>query len=335
MDFAPPASADDARKHLAGLNDLAWAIGVLSAAYEAGLFDHLREPRDVAEIARLAAMPESVVSGILDVLSALGLVERTGSQAVSTTGIRELFANGVPRTTMSDLGSALRQTAHLAQAARNKAVRAGWHFTDPEILEAQGVTSGQFTDRILNVLAPQAPGLADALGKPGARFLDVGTGCGHISIEMCRRRDGLFAVGLEPAPAPMERARANVAAAGLEGRVELRAQRVEDLADDASFDFTWFPTPFFPAALLERGLSRVFTALKPGGWVLLPAVHATGPDLNSAVMRFLNAVWGGDPLSLPDLRAIAERVGFSEIVTPGGPPGSPMKPLLARRPPGA
>jgi predicted ATPase len=72
--------------------------------------------------------------------------------------------------------------------------------------------------------------------------------------------------GLEPQDAPMAEARRNVTAANLGDRIELRAQRIEDLADREAFDLVWLPQVFLPREVLERGLRRALAALRPGGW---------------------------------------------------------------------
>jgi len=46
----------------------------------------------------------------------------------------------------------------------------------------------------------------------------------------------LRVIGLEPQDAPLAEARRNVAAAKLGEHIELRAQRIEDLADREAFD---------------------------------------------------------------------------------------------------
>ena len=63
---------------------------------------------------------------------------------------------------------------------------------------------------------------------------------------MCRLFPTVRAVGLEPAQAPLALARRNVAGAGLEDRIELRGQRVEELADEEAFDVAWLPRASCP-----------------------------------------------------------------------------------------
>ncbi len=103
-------------------------------------------------------------------------------------------------------------------------------------------------------------------------------------------------VGLEPQDAPLAQARRNVTAAKLEDCIELRAQRIEDLADREAFDLVWLPQAFLPREVLERGLRRAWAALRPGGWSLLLAFSTPGMNLHAALLRLANVTYGGDPL---------------------------------------
>ena len=114
------------------------------------------------------------------------------------------------------------------------------------------------------MLFPHVPGLLDRLGSEAGAFLDVGAGVAAVSIAMCRQYPAIRAVGLEPASAPLELARRNVAAAGLNERIELRDRRVEELDDEAAFDVAWLPASFLPADTLATALGTVHRALRPG-----------------------------------------------------------------------
>src|SRR5687767_11479841 len=49
---------------------------------------------------------------------------------------------------------------------------AGWHHTEPEILQAGGDTSAGFAQGLTRMVAPALEGLSERLGRPGASFLD-------------------------------------------------------------------------------------------------------------------------------------------------------------------
>ncbi len=67
-------------------------------------------------------------------------------------------------------------------------------------------------------------------GQPAARILDVGCGWGSFALHAARRY-GVGVVGVTLSPAQAKSARARVAAAGLEDRVEIRVQDYRDVRD--------------------------------------------------------------------------------------------------------
>jgi SAM-dependent methyltransferase len=176
---------------------------------------------------------------------------------------------------------------------------------------------------------PHAAGIPERL-EGGASFLDVGAGVGGVAIDMCRRFPRLRAVGLEPLEAPLALARANVAAAGLEERLELRQQLVQELDDVDAYDIAWLPLNFLPTAVLAEALERVGRALRPGGLLLLATLGGGGDDLRSAAARLRSVLWGGDALEPERVVALLEAAGYKDIAVLDRM-ASGLRPLTARR----
>lgn len=142
------------------------------------------------------------------------------------------------------------------------------------------------------------------------RVLDVATGTAGVALQLARRTPALVA-GLDLTEAMLRRGQANVAAAGMQERVELTAGRAERLPfPDDTFDaltFTYLLRYVADPAATLRELGRV---LKPGapmasleflvprhafwrGWwwlytrLVLPVAGALGGRHWIAVGRFL------------------------------------------------
>ena len=103
------------------------------------------------------------------------------------------------------------------------------------------------------------PALAEQLAGE-ARILDVGTGTGWLAIALAQAYPEAPVVGIDIFTPALELARANVSAANLDGRVELREQDALALADTAEFSVVWLPLPFLPAAIVPAVLEAVRAA---------------------------------------------------------------------------
>jgi hypothetical protein len=118
---------------------------------------------------------------------------------------------------------------------------------------------------------------------------------------------------------------------GLAERVQLRCQGVEELEDEEAFDLAWLPLPFIPPAAVREGLPRVLRALRPGGWLLLPAA-AVEPGAGGEIARWQVHVFGGTLLSDHERTELLRAAGFESPAPVSTPPGA-LPPLVAARRP--
>jgi SAM-dependent methyltransferase len=316
--------------HIAGLIDATWAFSALAAASEIGLLVALVPSCTAAEAAARSGIPSDLATALLDVLLALGLADRDAGRYQATPAFQAFLAATSPDDLLPWLRSQHLQSRQMVDGARHGDLRPGWTHTDPELLQAQG-RSGRAATRELAKVFPLLPGLHERLQAPGATFLDVGLGVGIVSIELCRIYPALRVVGLEPGEAPAWEARRNIAEAGFADRIAVQSQRVEALTDQAAFDLAYFPQVYMPLDVVRVGLQRVYDALRPGGWITVVAISATGDDLHAGTARLVNILWGGSPLSAEEVADMTRAAGF-EAVQIGGAPGSVVKGIGGRRP---
>ena len=197
------------------------------------------------------AAPE-VQAALDEVVAALGLTDALESAspaelAAALAPIRALFLQA------NDL---------LTDPARAP----GWSYTDADVLESLGRTSAGFAGVLRDTVAPQLDGLEERLAAEGASFLDVGVGVAGLAIAMAGQWPNLRVVGIDPWEPSLALARANVSAAGLDDRIELRGARAEELDDRHAFDLAFLPAPF--------SLGRCSTA--PWGACGRPSAPAAG-----------------------------------------------------------
>lgn len=241
---------------------------------------------------------------------------------------------------LSDLS--LEQAAVLANTARGYFQQAadlvehpdrplGWMHADPSMLRSQGQGSAALA-AVFAMLAPTLDGLAEALDRPGATFLDVGSGIGALSVALCRRWPQVRVVGLEPWDVPMVLAEANVAASGFENRIDLRPIGIADLADEGAFDAAWLVTPFFPAEVVPVALARSLAALRPGGWVLFGLWAGPEGLLARECQRLRVLRWGGHPFEPEEAAAMIRQAGFDDVRALDRTWPAPVELVVGRRP---
>jgi 2-polyprenyl-3-methyl-5-hydroxy-6-metoxy-1,4-benzoquinol methylase len=325
--------AQEVRQRILELSTSVWAFGALSFALEAGVLDKLSTPSTAGQISHRTGIPEELVNGVLDVLVALGLGTTDEHGFVASPGLVTITSGRAKELLAADLRSTRLQTAELVErATRGTIALDGWSYSDPDLLEAQGVRSAEMVVPWVERLFPKLEGLSERLREPRARFLDVGSGVGQLTIEMCRRFPNLQAVGIDPFETSLTLARRNVAEAGFADRIELRPQRVQDLTDDRCYDLAWVPVMFMPADVAAQGLRRVRTALRPGGWAVLGTLAVEGAEIQPAVLRLVSLLYGSGRLLPEHAAAMLTAAGFENVLAPAAMPGVAGRTIVGRRP---
>ncbi len=111
------------------------------------------------------------------------------------------------------------------------------------------------------------PQLAADLGR-GGRVIDVHCGGGRWLIAMARRFPELTLLGVESEPDSVARARANVAAAGLADRIEIRDAPVTELGT-GPYVLVYFQYALHQLSDPAAVLSAAWAALAPGGRIVV------------------------------------------------------------------
>ena len=191
---------------------------------------------------------------------------------------------------------------------------AGWDGQDAQLVLEQGRGSARVAE-LLDELLAQMPAPRAAFRGGTGRFLDVGVGVAAISVAMCRKFPGSRAVGLDVVPEVLELARAEVADANMDDRVELRLTSVADLIDEATYDLAWLPQPFIPRPAFEAGLGAVFRVMRPDGWLVAPLM--TPPDeadgFERAVRIHAAHLLGGGPIDTSEAEVLLTDAGWVDV----------------------
>jgi hypothetical protein len=233
-------------------------------------------------------------------------------RVVSALTVPGLFDDLDETERQSMIGTVTAFFMQALELIENPGRSGGWVYTDPEVLQSQGQSSGGVPPLIARV-APSLDGLDEALARDGARILDIGSGVAALSISCCRVWPAASVVGVDPWEPAMKLAATNVAEAGLEDRITLRAVPIEDIADVDAFDLAWMPAPFLPRSALGSGVPVVARSLHPGGWLILGRYAAPQEPLPEALAELRTVRGGGTPLSDDEAVALLERGGLVNV----------------------
>ena len=134
-----------------------------------------------------------------------------------------------------------------------------------------------------------------------------------LAIEAARTWPALRVVGIDPWEPSLNLARQNLADTGMASRIELRAQRLQDIPDRDAFTLAWLAGPFLPPQIIATALATVRNALKPGGWLVF-GLFASPPDPLGQALTALKVVRsGGHPWSNEDVESQMRDAGFEGI----------------------
>jgi SAM-dependent methyltransferase len=286
------------RATLSRLHDATWTATALALA--------LRDPSAVDPALRAEAER---------VMAALGLTDEVAAVLADGTAV----------------GAAAEAAAAVLQGAAVLSGTSAWRQQDDEALLAQGRASAQAALMFKMFVVPSLDGLEDLINAEGALMLDVGVGVAAMAIEYCRAFPTLRVVGLDVFPRALALARANVAEAGLEDRIELREQDVATLTDENSYELAWLPAPFVPPAPLREGLVRMAACLRPGGWLVIGHGRFRGEAVDDALSRLKTTAFSGTPLTDDEAQTLLRDAGLASVSTLPTPPGAPAL-TVGRRP---
>jgi hypothetical protein len=304
-----------------------WALSALRVAVEHGLIASLADaPRDAKTLADSARLHPTIVNRVLDVLVAYGLLVREGDAYALTEQGRKQAARG--DALRADVAVTFGQTRALVEEARRGTLVPGWRHVDPEVIRSQATLSHDMSLKSARPMVEAWPEVGALLGRDGAVLVDVGVGGAGGAIGWCKAFPKLRVVGIDPLPAALMEARANVATNNLGHRIELRAQRGEELTDVRAFDIAFVPAKFMDDRGFEATLAKLRKALKEDGAVLAPAWHDVGEPRASAVSRLRTELWGAGPRTAETVTKMLERAGFRDIRV--GPAIGDMLPMAAR-----
>lgn len=313
---------------LAEACDMLWALSSLRVAVETGMIGSLASgPRTTDALAKVSRLDATMTTRIADVLVAYGIFVRDGeAYALSEMG-RAQAARG--ESLRADIAVTFGQTRALVEEARRGTLSAGWRPFDPEVVRSQAQLSYQMSFAMVPMMKKGWPEVHAILEREGAVFVDIGVGGAGGACAIAKQFPKLRVIGIDPLPAALVEARANVIAHGLTDRIELRAQSGDELTEENSIDVAFLPSKFFGDEALTATLRALSRSLKPHGAIMAAAWRDVGEPHAAAVSKLRTECWGAGPRTTEQVTAMLNDAGFKKIAL--GPSTGSIVPILAQR----
>ncbi|MDD4016713.1 MAG: methyltransferase [Kiritimatiellae bacterium] len=295
---------------------------VVIAAAELDVFTILHaRPMAAARLALRVKGDVRAVSVLLDALAALGLLDKSaGAEPVYSVpqAVAEVLADGGQQCVLGmvrHLGNCLRGWGQLAGVVlRGKPAN-----RRPSVLGAGGDLVS-FIRAMHEVSGPLAMPLVAGLGElTFTHLLDLGGASGTWSIPFLRLNPGACATIMDrPEVIPM--ARRLMRKAGLTDRARLFPGDFMKSALPEGADLAWVSAIIHQNSRAQnrRLFAKVFSALEPGGLILIRDIVMDGSRLRPAAgamfaVNMLVNTPGGGTFTLGELRDDLSAAGFSKV----------------------
>ena len=262
----------------------------------------------------------------LDALSALGAELRLRREGGSIPAEVQIRLKDVMRVVdplaLSDLSPEDEATAlaiieslfrQAVDLLHNASRAPGWFYTDPKIINGQGMTSRTFV-RVFETVGAEVSDFKATLDRPGI-FLDVGTGAALLAIEVARRWPTWKVVAIDRWKPALELAQENIDRNGCSEAIELKHCDLMQLDVEKKYSLAWLPGPFLPKNSVLMSLERVKKSLVPGGWVVFSLFSPPNDSFGEAIAALRVTRNGGHPWQREELEQTFRNLGLRQVST--------------------
>ena len=290
---------------------------VLLTGAELNIFKHLAEPASSGDIARSQGWHERPLTILLDALTAMGLLIKTGSLYQTHPGLLPCLRPDSPQTVLPMIRHAATIWKNWSDLTRIVTETGGGdkapaRFEDPEDSKA-------FIGAMHVVARDLAPGIVKAIPGPVRRLLDVGGGSGTYTIAFLEAHSDMSAT-LFDLPEVVEMARNRIGEAGLADRVTIAAgdfykdllPKGHDLAMVSAI--IHMNSPRQNVALYKK----ILDALVPGGRIVIRD-HVMKPDRTAPksgalfAINMLVGTPGGSTYTFEEIKSDLAEAGYENI----------------------
>ncbi|HEX4996791.1 MAG TPA: methyltransferase [Terriglobia bacterium] len=296
----------------------------ISVALELAIFEHLREPADVATLRQRTGYSERGLNALLAMLKRLGMLDRHQAAYQLNEVSRAYMLKDSPFfwgpffARMSQGVPAHKLLLENVRDDKTSETRAaeGWESGQVDDAAAKAITDFMHCHSI----AP-AVGMTQTCDFSGVkRLLDVGGGSGCYATSIAAANPGMRATVMD-LPSVCKVANGYIERAGLSGRVDTQAVDMFRQPWPRGYDAHFFANVFHdwsPDTCASLAASS-FAALADGGRICLQEMllddAGDGPTTTVAFSLLMCLGTKGQQFTLGQLKDILERAGFSDITS--------------------
>ena len=215
---------------------------------------------------------------------------------------------------------ALRETFLDLRSYARTGAREWWSDFDPEWIDAVAENGQTYYRRLLNLVVPRLPTVANSLVQ-GARYLDLACGVCRGPAKVASAFPGSTVTAVDGDACTLEVAEREMKEKGLGDRFRFVHSMLEDLDFDGGHDLAVINISLHEARDIERAVARAHAALDPGGTFLVSEFPfpehegdcRTVPGRLMCGVQFFEAHIGCQLLPTSRFVDLLERAGFREV----------------------
>jgi hypothetical protein len=247
-----------------------WSACTLHAGVKLDLFTLLSDaPATAKELAARTELSERGLTMLLDALSALDLLHKTGDAYCTTPFSSEFLSTGSTKY----MGHIISHHHHLVEgwARLDESVHSGEPVRDRLSHEPTEVERESFLMGMSNLAMLMAPKVVPHIDLSGRRqLLDLGGGPGTYAIHFCKQNPELKATIFD-LPGSRQFAEKTVAQFFMQERIDFQAGDFQSDTIDGCYDVAWLSHVLHgeDASGCASMLQKAVAALEPGGLLLV------------------------------------------------------------------